>query len=134
MTRSNLGGTQGRHVRFRWIIIRFKRIYGGANEFATSNLSNPYRSTLSTHWLGMVFNQLEPKHHLRINHLCNNQRHLVLGEKMAPHHGHVNFQYGCLHMFIQTICILGGIFFLMGLMPKNWLVLVNVASPHILRT
>jgi hypothetical protein len=43
-------------------------------------------------WNGPLID-LNPKHHLHINHLCHNQKHLVLGGKMAPRHGHVNFQY-----------------------------------------
>jgi len=37
-------------------------------------------------------------------------------------------------MFIQAICILGGIIFPVGLMPRKWRLLVDVAPPHIGRT
>jgi hypothetical protein len=57
-----------------------------------------------------------------------------LEKKMVPHHGHVNLQHGCPHMFIQATCKLCGIIFPMGLMFRKWPHLVNVAPPHILQT
>jgi hypothetical protein len=54
--------------------------------------------------------------------------------KMVPHHGHVNLQHACLHMFIQATYILGKFIFPMGPMPRKWPLFVNVTPLHIRRT
>ncbi len=48
---------------------------------------------------------INPKHHLFINHLCHNQKHLGSRKELAPYHGHMHLQHVCLHMFIQATCV-----------------------------
>jgi len=55
------GGTSGCALWTRGIIVGVGRIFEGADGFATINICGHYKSTLPTHELGMVSNQLGPQ-------------------------------------------------------------------------